>query len=269
MSGWNDEQTAQKYDDYTKAYSSYQETSSDLVRLAKVAQNHHVIDLACGTGITSQALLEVLGESGHIYAIDLAPAMLAVARKNIQATNISFHHGPAEAVHELIPQPVDRIVCNSAFWQTNGEKTLQSLRKILKPEGTFTFNIPDTFSPIVDEKEQTINLRVLMRQVAEEEFGLTFETPLGERRHSTFSTDNVKQLLERNSYQLIHHERIVYQESRPSAWEFCAIPVMTESALPGVDYETRMKVLECAYNRMETTNDDISGWDFYVVRWLA
>lgn len=269
MPGWNDVQTAQKYDDYTKIFPSYQETSGDLVRLAAIAPNHQVIDLACGTGITSQALLDVLTGSGHIYAVDLSPAMLALAMKNIHASNITFYHGAAETVHELIPQPVDRVVCNSAFWQMDGNRTLQSLRKILKAEGLFTFNIPDTFSPVFDEKEQTINLRVLMRHIAEEEFGLRFDSPLGERRHSAFSADNVQNLLARNGYQLIHYERLAYKESRLSALTFCAIPIMTENTLPGVDYETRLKILERAYNRLESVNEDISAWDFYLVRWLA
>ena len=264
MSGWNDAQTAQKYDEYTQNFSSYQETSGDLIRLATVAKHHQVLDLACGTGVTSQAVLNVLAETGHIYAVDLSPAMLAVAIKKIQANNITFFHGAAEAVHELIPHPVDRVVCNSAFWQMDGDQTLRSLRKILKPEGTFTFNIPDTFSPVCDEKEKTINLRDLMRQVAEEEFGLTFSLPLGERRHSAFSADRVQQLLSRNGYQLRQHERISYQGSRLSAWAFCAIPVMTERTLPGVEYNIRLQILERAYNRLESSDDDISTWDYYV-----
>lgn len=264
MPGWNDTQTAQKYEEYTQKFPSYQETSRDLVRLATVAQNHLVLDLACGTGVTSQALLDVLAESGYIYAVDLSPAMLAVALKNVQASNITFWQGAAETVHELMPQQVDRVVCNSAFWQMDGDQTLQSLRKVLKPGGTFTFNIPATFSPVFDEKEQSINLRDLMRQVAEEEFGLTFDSPLGERRHSAFSTDKVIHLLQRNGYQLIHHEIITYQESWLSAWAFCAIPVMTERTLPGVDYDTRLQVLERAYRRLEASDDDSSGWDYYV-----
>jgi hypothetical protein len=43
---------------------------------------------------------------------------------------------------------------------------------------------------------------------------------------------------------------------------------MTENTLPGVDYETRLKVLERAYNRLASINDDLSAWDYYVARGL-
>lgn len=67
MSGWNNPINAQKYDEYSKIYPGYQLTSRDLIRLAEVASHHVVVDLACGTGVTSQALLAAMGETGRIY----------------------------------------------------------------------------------------------------------------------------------------------------------------------------------------------------------
>lgn len=115
MSGWNNASTTQKYDSYAKTFSTYRDTSRDLVQLAKIEAEMHVVDLACGTGVTSQAILKALSGSGHIYAIDQSPAMLAVARQNITADNISFQQTSAEAIHEVIPAVINRVVCNSAF----------------------------------------------------------------------------------------------------------------------------------------------------------
>ncbi len=265
MTGWNDSRTAKTYDSYSKTYSSYKLTSRDLVRLAQVEKGHRVVDLACGTGVTSAALLDVLGETGHVYAVDLAPAMLAIAQENIQAANISFHHHSGESIHEIIPYPVDCMVSNSAFWQMDGDKVLQSIRRILVKKGCFAFNIPDSFSPICEQKERPINLRELMRQVAEEAFGLTFDTPLSKRSSKSYSIEKIKQTLTNNGFRLLNHEQLTYEEVRDSAKAFCTIPVMTESTLPGVDYDTRLAILESAYSRLEAeTENELSAWDFYV-----
>src|SRR5215217_7920600 len=50
--------------------------------LARVAPNRDdsVIDVACGTGIAARVARERLGPSARIVGVDVAPAMLAVAR---------------------------------------------------------------------------------------------------------------------------------------------------------------------------------------------
>lgn len=265
MSDWNDSVTAAAYDRYNKAFSSYQLTSQDLVRLAGVEKGNVVVDLACGTGVTSAALLAVLEGTGHIYAVDGSPAMLAVAKNNVRAANITFFQAWAEALHEIVPELVDVVVCNSAFWQMDGAKALQAVGGVLAEDGRFAFNIPGSFSPVCEVKKRPVNLRALMRQVAEEEFDLVFEKPLSERSSTAFTGEKIRELLTRNGFKLLHHERITYQEQRESAKAFCSIPIMTDSTLPGVDYETRLEILDKAYERLEpTTDNELSAWDFYV-----
>ncbi len=265
MSEWNDPATAVAYDRYSKNFDSYQVTSRDLVQLAGVGPGSRVVDLACGTGVTSRAVLAVLGDSGHLYAVDGSAAMLALARENVQAVNVTFFQANAESLHEILPHPIEFVVCNSAFWQMDGDKTLQSIGRVLGKDGRFAFNIPGSFSPVCEDKKRPVNLRALMRQVAEEEFGFTFEKPLRERSSSAFTGDKIEALLARNGFQLLHQERKIYQGDRESAKAFCAIPIMTESTLPGVDYETRLEILERAYHRLEPSADsELIAWDFYL-----
>jgi len=266
MSGWNDPVTARAYDKYSKTFSSYELTSRDLVRLAGVEKGAVVVDLACGTGVTSGALLAVLEGTGHIYAVDGSPAMLAIAQENVRADNITFFQERAEALHEIVPELVGFVVCNSAFWQMDGDKALRGIGGVLAQDGRFAFNIPGSFSPVCDNGKRPVNLRALMRQVAEEEFGLVFERPLRERSSTAFTGEKIRDLLNRNGFKLLYQERITYQERRESAKAFCSIPIMTDSTLPGVDYETRLEILERAYERLEpTTDNELSAWDFYVV----
>ena len=268
MAGWNNPLTAKKYDGYAQTYTSYKNTNRDLVKIADIGEGQLVVDLACGTGMTSKAILQKLSPSGHIFAVDSSPAMLEVAEKNISQPNISFHLSTAERVHEAVPGRVDRILCNSAFWQMETEATLAAIRRLLKDEGLFAFNLPELLSPVGKQPGGSVDLRTLMRQVATEEYGWEFDPAPAPNRSRLYkmSCENIPGLLAEHGYELTRHKRIVYQESYEAAHEFCAIPIMTENTIPGVDYETRLEILDKAYARLAGTDQLYeSAWDFYVV----
>lgn len=48
----------------------------------------HALELACGTGIWTEALLQI---SGHVTAIDAAPEMLALTRQKLGEARVSYH----------------------------------------------------------------------------------------------------------------------------------------------------------------------------------
>jgi ubiquinone/menaquinone biosynthesis C-methylase UbiE len=55
--------------------------AEELIARAKFVSGDSVIDVACGTGIVARIAREKLGPAGRIAAVDMAPPMLAVARK--------------------------------------------------------------------------------------------------------------------------------------------------------------------------------------------
>ncbi|MDR3541021.1 MAG: methyltransferase domain-containing protein [Desulfosporosinus sp.] len=84
-----------------------------VVELA-LSQGSKVLDLGTGTGVLIPMLIEAVGLSGTVVAIDFAPQMLAEARKKYQWPNLEFLEGDAEDI-PLADQAVDEVVCNSAF----------------------------------------------------------------------------------------------------------------------------------------------------------
>jgi ubiquinone/menaquinone biosynthesis C-methylase UbiE len=50
---WDDDETARRYDEHTRRYPGYRQRAERLVGLADIEPSVHVIDLACGTGITT------------------------------------------------------------------------------------------------------------------------------------------------------------------------------------------------------------------------
>jgi len=86
----------------------------NMVAELALSQGSKVLDLGTGTGVLIPMLIEAVGLSGTVVAIDFAPQMLAEARKKYQWPNLEFLEGDAEEI-PLADQAVDEVVCNSAF----------------------------------------------------------------------------------------------------------------------------------------------------------
>ena len=52
-----------------------------LLRAARVAPGHRVLDIATGTGIAAEAALTVVGPEGSVAAADISPEMIEKARQ--------------------------------------------------------------------------------------------------------------------------------------------------------------------------------------------
>jgi ubiquinone/menaquinone biosynthesis C-methylase UbiE len=70
-----------------------------VVAAAHVGAGHHVLDIACGTGIVTRAAAALVGPEGHVTATDISAAMLDQARANLASLgNVSFGVENAEAL---------------------------------------------------------------------------------------------------------------------------------------------------------------------------
>ena len=57
---------------------------------AGIGPGMRVIDVGCGTGITTAALAELVGETGHVTGLDFSEERLAIARESFAGDNVSF-----------------------------------------------------------------------------------------------------------------------------------------------------------------------------------
>lgn len=70
----------------------YRETSRDVADRAGLRDDAVVVDLCCGTGITTETILESLGPAGRVTGVDASEAMLSrtpCARATWSLTNPS------------------------------------------------------------------------------------------------------------------------------------------------------------------------------------
>jgi ubiquinone/menaquinone biosynthesis C-methylase UbiE len=107
-----------------------------LLRLARLAPGHRVLDIATGSGISAEAALEKIGPSGHVTAADIEPSMLDEARKRLsEYPNVSFAVEDAQAL-TFPDASFDAIVCCMALHIfSDGARALSGFRRVLREGG--------------------------------------------------------------------------------------------------------------------------------------
>jgi ubiquinone/menaquinone biosynthesis C-methylase UbiE len=100
--GWDS--VAEGWKKWWKTIEEGVQTVSDrLVELARIQEGSNVLDVATGIGEPAVTVARKVGSSGKVTAIDLSPAMLAIAkeraRENGLANIIEFQVGDAETFH--------------------------------------------------------------------------------------------------------------------------------------------------------------------------
>lgn len=100
-----------------------------------VRPDEHVVDVGCGTGNLTLALLARLGPRGRVTALDISPAMLTRAACKTDDARASWH----EASADRLPLPdtsCDRIFCFSAWPHFDRpDDVLAEFRRALRPGG--------------------------------------------------------------------------------------------------------------------------------------
>src|SRR5690242_11654925 len=86
-----------------------------LIRAAKLKAGQNVLDLATGTGLVAEAIVDTVGPSGHVTAVDKSPAMLARAERRLASgANVSIQVADAQAL-PFADGTFDAVVCSLAL----------------------------------------------------------------------------------------------------------------------------------------------------------
>jgi ubiquinone/menaquinone biosynthesis C-methylase UbiE len=108
---------------------------------AGIQRGDHVLDVACGTGVLTQAALERVGPRGTATGLDANPDMLSVAR--LKPGHIEWRQGKAEA----LPFPdakFDAVVSQfGLMFFEDRPAALSEMMRVLKPCGRLAVAVCD------------------------------------------------------------------------------------------------------------------------------
>ena len=94
-----------------------------------------VLDVGCGTGNLTAALLERLDPDGRVIALDISPAMLAVARRKIEDPRVDWRCDDVARL-PLPDASVDRVLCYTVWPHLDDPAAVAvELWRVLRPGG--------------------------------------------------------------------------------------------------------------------------------------
>jgi ubiquinone/menaquinone biosynthesis C-methylase UbiE len=135
----------------------------NVLKEAGIKPGFHVLDYGCGPGSYLIPLIELVGASGKIYALDIHPLALQKIRKMAskkRLTNVETIHSDCNT--GLPDQSVDVVLLYDTFHDLeDGEIVLKELHRILKPNGILSFSDHHLKEQNILEEVTSANLFVL------------------------------------------------------------------------------------------------------------
>jgi ubiquinone/menaquinone biosynthesis C-methylase UbiE len=116
----------------------------NLLKAARIAPGHHVLDVATGTGVAAQAAASLVGRSGLVIGGDTSSAMLDVARINLKDLPIILETLDAHA----LPYEDGRfhaVICQLGLMLfADPAGALAEFRRVLRPNGWTAVSVTTT-----------------------------------------------------------------------------------------------------------------------------
>ena len=115
--------------------------AEDLAARAQAIEPRAALEVACGTGVVTRALAFALPPSCEITATDLNEAMVAKAKSVGTARPVTWRTADVMSL-PYEDESFDVVVCQfSAMFFPDRVHAYREVRRVLRPGGTFLFNV--------------------------------------------------------------------------------------------------------------------------------
>jgi SAM-dependent methyltransferase len=246
--GWDDPATAALYERFNARHDRYRSANAELVAHAALTGDLDVLDVAAGTGRTTDAALALLGAGAHVTAYEPAAAMRDAGRARVSDHRVRWTSSlPAG-------ETFDRVLCGASIWQLGGlADVIPQLAGLVHAGGALCFTIPALYLGEADEPGGGADpsLHALYAHVA------GGRRPQGPPAAPLASAGELDALLadaglvpEAWSFR----RRMTQAELR----DWLAIPVLTDALVPELAPDARIALVDDAYAR---TDRDSWRWE--------
>jgi SAM-dependent methyltransferase len=268
---WN--QSAREYAAYASEKKLYRESAEEMVRLAEIEPGMVVVDLACGTGIVSEAILKAFdGRGVRVVGIDFSPDMLGYAQRRLKSDALEFHCARAEDLSRIVREPVDRILCNAAFWHFDRDKVAAEISRVLKPSGRGLIGLPPQNFKNIDPVKlyhEDKRLWMLIEEMNLRGYRVGRATGQAAKLQASLDKNEVLGFLSNYGLKLREVHDISIDVSAREYVEFLRIPIMAKNSFffNGVPDEEAQEIVSVVLNQLDWV--EVSAppmrWNIHVV----
>jgi SAM-dependent methyltransferase len=242
---WKGWENAEIYDRFVREHRVYRSLNQRIVELARPTGARAVLDLACGSGATTLALLRVLDVDAEVVGIDASEEMIGVARANVLDARARFVVGAAAAVDRLVDDTFDRVVCNAAFWQfPDAAPVFAAVGRRAAPGARFVLNVPA--ERVRGERTPVHPFQVALARSIERTTGRPFPSS-----PTDVEVDDLEAQAADHGWTLEHTSRFLYEGKQAELAELMSIPAMIAPLTEGMSDEGRQRVVAEARARTD------------------
>ncbi len=165
-SGYAGEGFAEAYDEFRPSPPPV--VLSVLMVHARTDRPSLVVDLGCGTGLSSRAWAE---RAERVVGVEGNPRMVALAREATRAPNVGFVERLADDTG-LDAAEADIVTCAQSFHWMEPRPVLAEAARLLRPSGVFAAYDYDVVPVIVPEVDAAFAAHVAARSAARSKLGI-------------------------------------------------------------------------------------------------
>jgi ubiquinone/menaquinone biosynthesis C-methylase UbiE len=148
----------ENYDRYLGP-SFFEPFAIDLAARLDPERHRNVLEVACGTGIVTRRLRDILSAEARLVATDLNPAMIALAQNKFDSKeDVVWQEADAGAL-AFGDGSFDAVVCQfGVMFFPDKEAAMRQAHRVLSSGGIFLFNVWDSFeeNPVARTTHETI-----------------------------------------------------------------------------------------------------------------
>jgi SAM-dependent methyltransferase len=141
------------------------EMLEQLLAAARPAPGERVLDIGCGTGVTTEPLAIAVGSSGHVTAADISRPMLDAAQQRIDGrglANVTLLLADAQ-VHPFPPESFDLATSRlGVMFFADPATAFRNLLAALRPGGRLVMAV---WAAVAESLHQSLPLDVAMRHL--------------------------------------------------------------------------------------------------------
>lgn len=203
------------YEALDKKYGIYTYGISELVKLAKLRKGETVLDLGCGTGISSEIIYNKIGKLGKLVGLDISPVMLNYAKQKFRGKDNAefllldvFDLEKVFRISKLVDSRFDAVFANFSYWYFSLKSDLffKKVYDVLSIKGRLAFNVTPFLIPFVFRGKWYNNFaNILDRYITEILLrrGYTIEDSEQDELPSSFQIDGIESSLRRLGFSRI------------------------------------------------------------------
>lgn len=121
-----------------------------VLQRAGISAGDSVLDIACGTGFTTQRAAEIVGPSGRVVGLDVNPGMLAKARSMSVGSGVPVTWQEGSALDlPFDASEFERVVCQQGIqFFSDLSRATREMARVLRPGGSLAVSF---WAPLADQ----------------------------------------------------------------------------------------------------------------------